>query len=286
MALVNMNDMLAKAKQEGYAVGAFDLINLEFAEALLEAAVRQRSPIILSTAAVHFDYVNMKALAPSLVRLAEEADVPVALHLDHGTDLEMAVEAIRLGYTGVQIDTAHLPLEENIRITREVVRIARAVGVSVEGELGYVHGHEGDHASREMADEPIYTEPSQAVSFVEETGIDCLAVSVGTVHGLLKGEPRIDFERMTAIRNAVAAPLVIHGGSGLSTETYRELIASGMSKINFYAELSRRASNSIRTRMEQQPENDQITYLLGGMRQAVQEAAEEKMIIWGSNGRV
>jgi len=286
MALVNMNDMLAKAKAEGYAVGAFDLINLEFAEALLEAAELQRSPIILSTAAVHFDYVNMKALAPSLVRLAEGANVPVALHLDHGTDLEMAVEAIRLGYSGVQIDTAHLPLEENIRITREVVRIAHAVGVSVEGELGYVHGHEGDHAGREMADEPIFTEPSQAASFVEETGVDCLAVSVGTVHGLLKGEPRIDFERMTEIRNAVAAPLVIHGGSGLSTDTYSQLIASGMSKINFYAELSRRASYSIRTRMEQQPENDQITYLLGGMRQAVREAAEEKMKIWGSNGRV
>ncbi|GGD86974.1 class II fructose-bisphosphate aldolase [Paenibacillus nasutitermitis] len=285
MALVNMNDMLSQARQGHYAVGAFDLINLEFAEAILAAAEAQRAPVILSTAAVHFDYVNMKALAPSLVRLAEEASVPVALHLDHGTDLAMAAQAIRLGFTGVQVDTAHLPLADNIAVTREVVKLARAFDVSVEGELGYVAGHEGDHGHREIGDEPIYTEPDVAAVFTEATGIDCLAVSVGTVHGLLKGEPRIDFSRLKEIREATPVPLVIHGGSGLSQETYGQLVESGMCKINFYAELSRTAADSIRERLRQKPDSDNITHLLGGMRQAVRQAAENKIRIWGSAGK-
>jgi len=239
----------------------------------------------LSTAAVHFDYVNMKSLAPSLVRLAEEAPVPVALHLDHGTDLEMAVQAIRLGYTGVQIDTAHLPLEENIRLTKEVVQVARAVGVSVEGELGYVAGHEGDHGSRIVGDEPIYTDEEQAERFAEATGIDCLAVSVGTVHGILKGEPRIDFDRLRSIRDRISVPIVIHGGSGLSEDTYERLVGNGMCKINFYAELSKAAVDSIRERLGRQPDTNSITQVLGNMRSVVQESVERKIRIWGSQGK-
>lgn len=285
MTLVNMNEMLAGAKEGKYAIGAFDLINMEFAEAILAAASAMRAPVIISTAAVHFDYVNMQALAPSLVRLAEEAPVPVALHLDHGTDLEMAVQAIRLGYTAVQVDTAHLPFEENIRLTREVVKIAHAVGVSVEGELGYVAGHEGDHDTRSVGDEPIYTEPGQAAAFVEATGVDCLAVSVGTVHGLMRGEPRIDYGRMCAIRDATPVPLVIHGGSGLTEATYGQLVQSGMCKINFYAELSRAAADSIRGRLRQNPDTDSITQLLADMRPSVQRAVENKIRIWGSEGK-
>jgi fructose-bisphosphate aldolase class II len=285
MALVNMIEMLDRARREGYAVGSFDLINLEFAEAILEGAVRQQAPVILSTAAVHFDYVNMDALAPSLVRLAENAPIPVALHLDHGTDLEMAVRAIRLGFTSVQIDTAHLPFAENVRVTREIVRICHAAGVSVEGELGYVSGHEGDHGSRLDSEEPIYTEPSEATAFVSVTGVDCLAVSVGTVHGLLKGEPRIDFQRLRDISEQTSVPLVIHGGSGLSVETYRRLVESGMCKINYYAELSKAAVHSIRERFTAEPDTTNITRLLGGMRGAVQQTVEEKIGVWGSAGR-
>ncbi|QJD87149.1 class II fructose-bisphosphate aldolase [Cohnella herbarum] len=285
MALVNMNDMLLRARQENYAVGAFDLINLEFAEAIIAGAVQRRAPVILSTAAVHFDYVNMKSLAPSLVRLAEEAPIPVALHLDHGTDLEMAIQAIRLGYTGIQIDTAHLPFEDNIRQTREVVKVAHAVGVSVEGELGYVSGHEGDHSSRVVGEEPIYTDAEQAAAFATATGVDCLAVSVGTVHGLMKGEPRIDFERLRSIRDRISVPLVIHGGSGLTANTYGQLVSNGMCKINFYAELSKAAVDSIRNRLSLHSGTNSITQALADMRSAVQQSVERKIEIWGCGGK-
>ena len=285
MALVNMNEMLLQARKGNYAVGSFDLINLEFAEAIIEGAVRQRSPVILSTAAVHFDYVNMKSLAPSLVRLAEEAPIPVALHLDHGTDLEMAVQAIRLGYTGIQIDTAHLPMEDNIRLTQEIVKVAHAVGASVEGELGYVTGHEGDHSTRVVSDEPIYTNPEEAADFAKATGIDCLAVSVGTVHGILKGEPRIDFGRLRSIRDMTPVPLVIHGGSGLTEDTYGQLVDNGMCKINFYAELSKAAVESVRSRLSQHPNSNNITQVLADMRSSVQQVVESKIKIWGSDGK-
>lgn len=282
MALVNMTEMLQKAKKEGYAVGSFDLINMEFAEAIIEAAVSVHSPVILSTAAVHFDYVNMKALAPSLVRLAEEAPVPVTLHLDHGSDLEMAILALRLGFTGIQVDTAHLPFAENVAYTKEVVRAAHAVGASVEGELGYVAGHEGDHQNRQMKDETVYTLPSEAEQFAALTGIDCLAVSVGTIHGLLKGEPRIDFDRLNEINQVLDIPLVIHGGSGLADETYRKLVQNGMSKINFYAELSKASVESIKERLQANPETTMITEVLGGVRQAVASKVSQRIQLWGS----
>jgi fructose-bisphosphate aldolase, class II len=283
MTLVNLDEMLTRSRKEKFAVGAFDLINMEFAEAIIAGATKLRAPIILSTAAVHFDYVNMESLAPSLIKLAQDAPVPVALHLDHGTDLEMAVQAIRLGYTSVQIDTAHLPLEENIEITKEIVKIAHAVNVSVEGELGYVSGHEGDHSSRFVSDEPIYTDPADAQRFVEETGVDCLAVSIGTVHGLLKGEPRIDFGRFQTINETLSTPLVIHGGSGLSDETNKRLIESGMAKINFYADLSKAAVESIHANLNANPDTTNITQVLGGVRSAVQARVESRIKLWGSD---
>ncbi|MFC5466406.1 class II fructose-bisphosphate aldolase [Lederbergia graminis] len=283
MALVNLDEMLQRARQEKYAIGAFDLINMEFAEAIVAGASRVGSPLILSTAAVHFDYVDMESLAPSLVKLAENAPIPVALHLDHGTDLEMAVQAIRCGFTSVQVDTAHLPLEENIAVTKEIVKIAHAVNVSVEGELGYVSGHEGDHGSRMESDEPIYTEVEDAQKFVEETGVDCLAVSVGTVHCLLKGEPRIDFERLRAINKSVPVPLVIHGGSGLTEDTYQQLMENGMAKINYYADLSKAAVESIKQSLSQNPNTTSITEVLSGVRPAVQDVVEAKIKVWGSD---
>ncbi|UVI30957.1 class II fructose-bisphosphate aldolase [Paenibacillus spongiae] len=286
MALVNMDEMLIRAKEEKYAVGAFDLINMEFAEAILAGAAKLNAPVILSTAAVHFDYVNMESLAPSLVKLAQDAPIPVALHLDHGSSLEMAVQAIRLGYTSVQVDTAHLPFEENVKVTKEIVKIAHSVNVSVEGELGYVSGHEGDHGeSRFDQDEPIYTDPADALRFVEETGIDCLAVSIGTVHGLFKGEPRIDLDRMQTINNKVSVPLVIHGGSGLSEETYKKLIECGMAKINFYAELSKAAVQSIQNNLNRNPETTNITQVLAGIRPSVQERVESRIKVWGSDNK-
>lgn len=288
MALVNMDAMLKRARKEKYAVGAFDLINLEFAEAILQGAIAQRAPVILSVAAVHFDYVNLESLAPSLVKLAEAATIPVALHLDHGTDLEMAVNAIRLGFSSVMIDAALKPFGENVAITREVVRVAHAVGVTVEGELGYVGGHEGaDHDEDADSASVVldYTDVESARRYFELTGVDCLAVSVGTVHGLFKTEPRIDFNRLRAIRDAVPIPLVIHGGSGLTEAVHKEMVEGGMCKVNLYSELSRDAVSTIRDALSEKPDTSNITWVLGGVRQAVQKVVEYRIRLWGSSGK-
>ncbi|HHH13055.1 MAG TPA: fructose-bisphosphate aldolase, partial [Thiolapillus brandeum] len=188
MPLVNMKQMLEHAHANGYAVGAFDLVSLDFLQGILEGAERCRAPVILSLAESHFDYFDFDLAMPAVVAAAERASVPVAIHLDHGASLESAVRGIHLGCNGVMVDASHLPLEENIAATREVVEMARGCGVPVEGELGYVPGVEGEDAERHPG-EIAYTSVEDAARYVEESGVDFLAVSIGTVHGRMKGEP-------------------------------------------------------------------------------------------------
>lgn len=291
MSLVNGIDMLRQARAERYAVGGFDLINLEFAAAILAGAAAQRAPVILSLAQIHFDYMDMELIAPSLLAAAQRAPVPVAVHLDHGEDLETVVRAIRCGFTSVMIDGSMLPYEENVRLTSEVVRLAHACGVAVEAELGCVAGREFYSGGRDAAEtdidqvELIYTDPDQAADFVRRTGVDSLAVSVGTVHGLHRGRPRLDIPRLQRIHAAVPVPLVLHGGSGLSDEEFALLIGAGISKINFYSELSHAGSAAVRSVLQEDPHVAGITRLLGGIKGAVQAVVEEKIRLWGGRGR-
>ena len=217
MPLVNMRDMLVHAYENKYAVGAFDLVSLDFLEAIVQGAEQRRAPVILSLAESHFEYFDFELAMAATVAAARRARIPVAIHLDHGHTLDSAIRGIRFGCNGVMVDVSTRPFAENVAQTRAVADMAHACGVPVEGELGYVAGVEGEDAEKHPG-EIVYTAPHEAKAYVEQTGVDFLAVSIGTVHGRMRGTPRLDFERLAQINAALKIPLVIHGGTGLSDD--------------------------------------------------------------------
>lgn len=283
MPLVNMADMLQHAHRHGYAVGAFDLVDLEFLQAIMAAAEKCRAPVILSVAESHFEYFDLDLLMPAVEAAARRARIPVAVHLDHGASLESAVRAIRLGCNGVMVDASHLDLGQNIHATREVVKTAHACGVPVEGELGYVPGVEGEDAERHPG-EIRYTSVAEARAYVEKTGVDFLAVSVGTVHGRMTGRPKLDFSRLRQINEALGVPLVIHGGTGLSEEQYRRLITNGVAKINYYTALADAARKALKSAMNGR-NGAGYAAAKERVRAMVAEEAARCMRWWGSAGR-
>ncbi len=283
MPLVDMKDMLQHAYDHGYAVGAFDLVSLEFLEGILAAAERARAPVILSLAESHFEYYDFELIMPAVESAAKRASVPVAIHLDHGASLESAVHAIKLGCNGVMVDASHTDFSENIRITKSVVETAHACGMPVEGELGYVPGVEGEDAERHPG-EVAYTTLAEARAYVERTRVDFLAVSIGTVHGHMKGKPKLDYQRLKQINEALAIPLVIHGGSGLSDDQFRRLITNGVAKINYYTALADVAGNSIRANAKADRTHG-YTGLMKDVQEAVSTEVECRMRLWGSAGR-
>ena len=213
---------------------------------------------------------------------ARRATVPLAIHLDHGASLDSAIKAINLGCNGVMVDTSAYPLAENIVRTREVVAMAHACGVPVEGELGYVAGVEGEDAERHPG-EIRYTSPEEARAYVEQTGVDCLAVSIGTVHGRMRGELELDFSRLEQINHAAAIPLVIHGGTGLSDEQFQRLISHGVSKINYYTALADAAAARVTSNLQRGGRG--YTALLQDVRAAIHAEVKRCMRLWGSAGR-
>jgi fructose-bisphosphate aldolase class II len=283
MALVNMRDMLQHAYQHGYAVGAFDLVSLEFLEGIMTAAERCHAPVILSLAESHFEYFDFELVMPAVEAAARRATVPVAIHLDHGESQASAQLGIKLGCNGIMVDSSSHALAENIKLTREVVDMAHACGVPVEGELGYVPGVEGEDAERHPG-EIAYTTVDEAKAYVEQTGVDFLAVSIGTVHGRMQGEPSLDFERLQQINQVLGIPLVIHGGTGLNDAQFRQLISCGVSKINYYTALA----DSAGARIRENANNDQrggYTRLTKGVKQAISAEVERCIRLWGSADR-
>lgn len=283
MALVDMRDLLLHAYRNTYAVGAFDLVSLDFLEAIVAAAERRRAPVILSLAESHFEHYDFELAMAATVAAARRARVPVAIHFDHGASLESAVRAINLGCTGVMVDTSTLPLEDNITATRAMVEMARGCNVPVEGELGYVAGVEGEDAERHPG-EVVYTAPGEAADYVQRTGVDFLAVSVGTVHGRLRGEPRLDLERLAAINEQLGMPLVIHGGTGLGDAQFRALIERGVAKINYYTALADAAAASLRARAAAEPRAG-YTELMQDVRAVITAEVERCIELWGAAGR-
>jgi len=283
MPLVDMNDMLLHAHRERYAVGAFDLVSLDFLEAILAGAEAQRSPVILSLAESHFEYYDFELAMAATVTAARRASVPVAIHLDHGASLESAVRSINFGCNGVMVDASTLPLDANIATTRSVVDMAHACGVPVEGELGYVAGVEGEDAEKHPG-EVVYTSVNEARTYVERTGVNFLAVSIGTVHGRMRGTPNLDFDRLSRINAALDIPLVIHGGTGLTDEQYRPLIENGVAKINYYTALSDAAAAHMRENAARDARSG-YTGLMKGVRRAIQDEVERMIRIFGSTGR-
>ena len=281
--LVHLDDLLKHAQANGYAVGGYDIVGLEFLEAIVVACERDAAPAILSLAESHFAHYDFDLLMPAVVEAARRASVPMAVHLDHGATAETVTRAIRLGCNAVMVDASHLPFADNARITREVAQLAHDCGVPVEGELGYVPGVEGEDAELHPG-EVRMTEPEEAGRFAAETGVDCLAVSIGTVHGRMRGAPQLDFERLARIRDAAGVPLVIHGGTGLADEQYRALVAAGMTKLNYYTALADAAAGSIHARAAARPDAG-YTALLAGVRAAIAGEVSRMNGLLGASGR-
>lgn len=232
MALISLADGLAHARQQGYALGAFNVLDSHFLRALFAAAKQERSPFIINIAEVHFKYVSLDSLVEAVKFEAARHDIPVVLNLNHGLHFESVVRALRLGFSSVMFDGSTLSYEENVRQTREVVKMCHAVGVSVEAELGAVGGDEGGALYGE-ADSAKFTDPAIAREFVDSTGIDALAVAIGNAHGKYKGEPKLDFDRLSAISQQTGIPLVLHGGSGISDADFRRAISLGIHQSTF-----------------------------------------------------
>lgn len=283
MPLVHMSDLLRHAYREGYAVGAYDLVDSAFLEGILAGAEGCQAPVILSLAESHFVHYDFDSLMPAVVGAARRARVPVAIHLDHGGSASSVRHAIRLGCNGVMVDASDKPFENNVEATREVAAMAHACGVTVEGELGYVPGVEGEDAQRHPGAVRL-TSVEEARTFVALTGVDCLAVSIGTVHGRMRGAPRLDFERLAAINRALRLPLVIHGGTGLTDEQYSGLVANGVAKINYYTALSDAAARSI-VAQASNGIGPGYTRLTEGVRAAVRAEVERTSRLWGAAGR-
>lgn len=283
MPLVHMGDMLRHAYENRYAVAAFDVVSLDFITGIIAAAEESEAPVIISLAESHYAYFKFELLMSAVVRAASETCVPVAIHLDHGESLQSAIAGINHGCTGVMVDASRLPLEENIRHTKAVVDMAHACGIPVEGELGYVPGVEGEDAERHPG-EAVYTTMAEAKAYVDATGVDFLAVSIGTVHGRMKGVPKLDFDRLAEIDRTLRIPLVIHGGTGLSDDHFRRLIDNGVTKINYYTALADAAGRCIHANA-QKPGRSGYTSLLEGVTDAIRKEATDCIERWGSAGK-
>ncbi|WP_213422220.1 class II fructose-bisphosphate aldolase [Bhargavaea massiliensis] len=284
MALVSMTDMLNKARKEGYAVGQFNINNLEFTQAILQAAEEEKSPVILGVSEGAGRYMGgFKAVVPMVKGLMESygTTVPVAIHLDHGSSFEKCKEAVDAGFTSVMIDASSKPLEENIKITAEVVEYAHKHGASVEAELGVVGGQEDDV----IADGVIYADPKECEELVKQTDIDCLAPALGSVHGPYKGEPNLGFKEMEEISKQSDLPLVLHGGTGIPTKDIQRAISLGTAKINVNTENQIASTKVIREILD----NDKQVYdprkYLGPAREAIKETVQGKMREFGSSGK-
>lgn len=280
MALVDMRDMLRHAHENNYAVGAFDLVSLDFLEAVVDAAEKSRAAIILSVEESHFAHYDFELMMSAVETAARRATVPVAIQLDHGRSRESAIRAIGLGCNGVMYDASDLDLPENVEATRTVVELVHQCGVMVVGELGQVN----DVADEAHSGDGAFTVPAEAAAYVERTGVDCLAVSIGTVRGKLKGRTKLDFQRLKQLRHIIDIPMEIHGGSGLVEEQFRKLTALGVAKINYYTALSELAARIMREHSRKNAFNS-FTDLKKGVREAICEDVQRCLRLWGSAGR-
>ena len=276
--LANLNDILPRAAKEHYGVGLFNTIDTDMLEAAISAAEELRSPIIIGTAEVLLPYGELKLIAPSVIAAAKRASVPVVVHYDHGLTFERCMEALKLGFTSVMFDGSAGDSANNIENTREIVKIAHAMGATVEGEIGHV----GEAASGDNETNDRYTTVKEATDFVNATGVDALAVAIGTAHGAYKAKPQLDIERLKEIHAAIPTPLVLHGGSGLSDEDFRNTVREGISKVNIFTDLCISGANAM-----QDAANAGADYLkTREMRvKYINAAVKQKIKLFGSVGK-
>ncbi|QJD87856.1 class II fructose-1,6-bisphosphate aldolase [Cohnella herbarum] len=283
MALVSSTPLLSTARAEGYCIGAFNVHTLEMLQAVVEAAEETRSPLIIQSTVGTVKHLGADYIAAAATVAANRSSVPIALHLDHCSDFNIIMQCIRAGYTSVMIDASHDPFDKNVAETRKVVEAASAVGVNVEAELGRVGGVEDDIVVDER--DALLADPEECARFVELTGVHTLAPAIGTAHGIYKGDPNIDFDRIGRIASRVSVPLVLHGGSGIPEDQVRRAVSLGMSKMNVATELRIVFSDAIKQVFANNPdENDPRKYMVPA-KQALKAAAIEKMRLCGSIGK-
>lgn len=280
MPLTTTVSMLRKAQEQGFAVGAFNVENMEMAQAIISAAEELRAPVILQTTPSTVRYAGTGMYAAMVAALAQEASVPVAMHLDHGDSFALCAQALRSGYTSVMIDGSKLPLEENIALTYKVSEMCAAVGVPVEGEIGRVGGKEDD-----LESDGGYTIPEEAVRFEKESGLFSMAVGVGTAHGFYKEKPQLNKELITTLRGMLQAPMVLHGASGLSDEDVKDCIRRGICKVNFATELRAPYTEGVKAVLAENPKTFDPKAYGKEARQRVKALVMERMLVCGCDGK-
>ena len=287
--LVSLKELMKDAEKGGYAVGAFNVSNLESLMAIMQAAEETGRGVILNYAEVHAPFLSMEQAALIMLDAAKKAKVPVCVHLDHGSSMESCIQAIRLGFTSVMLDASAEDYETNVRETKEIVRLVHSVGVTVEAELGHIFSSDmGLAESPKEAEtlesfdsaEDVYTDPATAKDFVERTGVDVLAIAFGTTHGIYTKKPKLDLERITKIKDAVDIPFVMHGGSGLSKEEFQRAIRNGIRKINYYTYMTLAGGRAVKEALDQKSPDENIFFhdipmiAVEAMKENVKEAIQ------------
>ncbi|CAI6087492.1 class II fructose-1,6-bisphosphate aldolase [Cohnella sp. JJ-181] len=283
MPLVSMNEFLPKAKANKFAVGQFNMNNLEFAQAITEAAMEEKSPFIFGVSEGALKYMGIEYTVAIAEAAAKKSGLPIALHLDHGSTFDIAMKCIRAGFSSVMFDGSHHPYEENIKLTKEIVKAAHAMGVSVEGELGTIGGVEDD-LSVDEADASL-AKPEEAIRFYEETGVDALAIAVGTAHGMYKGEVKIHYDIIEAVVAKIPVPIVLHGGSGVPDDMIRKAIQAGAGKINVNTENQVACTASIREVLAKDANVIDPRKYLTPARNAMKAVVQEKIRLFGSSNQ-
>lgn len=282
MALVTTKELLLDAQKKGYAVGAFNVENMEMVQAVAAAAEELKAPVIMQTTPSTVKYADLAYFYANVKTAAERASVPVVIHLDHGSSFELAMRALRTGYTSIMIDGSHGSFEENIEVSKAVADACHPSGVPVEAELGKVGGKEDD---LEGGEGNPYTDPQEAKIFAEKAGIDSLAVAIGTAHGVYKGTPKLDVERLSEIRKVVEIPLVLHGTSGVPDEAVKECIRRGICKVNYATDLRIAFTRGVKTYLQENPDVfDPKKYGAAG-REEVKRYVMDKILVCGSEGK-
>lgn len=276
--LVNLDYVLKKAQKENYAVGLFNTTDTDMLEAAISAAEELNSPIIIGTAEILLPSGELDLIAPSIINAAKNAKVPVVVHYDHGLTFDRCMQALKLGFSSIMFDGSLGSPEQNIADTAQIVKIAHSFGATVEGEIGHV----GDAANGDNAVSDSYTTPQEAVEFINKTGVDALAVAIGTAHGAYKCKPCLDLERLKSIRASVDTPLVLHGGSGLSDDDFKNSIRDGIAKMNIFTDLCLAGNEAMKEGLEKG-----LSYLeIRDLKVAkIKETVKNKILLFGSNGK-
>ena len=282
MELITTKQILKQAQEGNYAIGAFNVENMEMVMAVISAAEEMNAPVIMQTTPSTVKYAGLDYFLANAKVAASNAKVPVVMHLDHGSSFDLAAQALRAGYTSIMIDGSHESFEENIALSKAVVDMCKPSGIAVEAELGKVGGKEDDLDGGEG---DVYTDPQEAREFVERTGVDSLAIAIGTAHGMYKGEPKLDLERLSEIRDVVSVPLVLHGGSGIPDSKVQEAINRGICKVNYATELRIAFTHGVNEYLKANPnEIDPKKYNKAGLEE-VKKFVKEKIQVCGCQNK-